>query len=292
VKTGKLLWKHELANNHDWKMYPSFSPDGQYAGFHNGGFDGGSCLHLVNTLALPWTEATEIINIGNLSRSATAFAIGPRGRRVALLQVVSDLTRNIVSTKLAGRQIDLVPCGQFAYSPHIEYTLSGETVFLSYIEEKSLNVRIFDVRSGNAEFEHRIDHVTSSICKGLAYDSDDDFLFLVHVNVGPWGVSFRWGDGREESRAIAINRKGIKTGDHYLSPRRLMFVSQYNALFIGHNGEVLKWDCRSASDEGVEHVAWTKDNQKIEMGEVVVAFKDRRLTLISSRGECKFIDTE
>jgi hypothetical protein len=71
-----------------------------------------------------------------------------------------------------------------------------------------------------------------------------------------------------------------------------MFVSQNNALIIDLNGEVSKWDCRSESDQGVEHVAWTKDKQRIGKDDVVVAFKDRRLTLISPKGEWKFIDTE
>jgi WD40 repeat protein len=299
--TGELLWKCEQKYDPRWKVYPSFSPDGQYVGFHDGAF---------SLLLLDTSKVIEVVRIDCrfLDRPVQSFAIGPWGQCLAIAATQSHKFGRVLSKYFANdRSIDIVPVAGNESSPELRYTADGKILFFTSLLwtfyhgwnlgrrrwKKALTRRVntFNVLTGHRErrsasFRKVVDY--DSVC-GLLRIGQDTCLVLDVTNNKPGDrrFGFLWRvEGRKEAHKIlVVSSTGKVISKFLLVPGRQMIVSNGSITFVDTDGEVRTWD---GINVVTEPLAWSMGRQPIEGR--VVAFSKGRLTLLA-KGEFTFVAT-
>ena len=311
---SQVLWQHEGKYYHERKIYPSFSPDGEYVGFDNGHFQ----IYLIHTTTLkecvvdPQASFRSLgtgFNIDLAADAILSFIVGPGGRRLGFVVRVqtkhgrhNHLLQHSVNESLS---IDVVPCFTAAeMQPEMTYAANNPTLFVSFgtleLDEKgvrkgirTLAVTNFNLSTGRRTIEppycFRKVRINKAVV-GTVQDGGDEFVISDIIfdlqgrkRFGFWGSTERIAERRvslvSSAGDVVQMFRAVPTDFH-------LMVSNGQVVFFNRREGTIQ-DCDGKCLHRIVDVV-----DVIGADGTAVAFNDGRLTFLSKTGIFRSVRTE
>src|SRR5271167_2242628 len=246
-RTGDLLWQAEQKYDSSSRMWPRFSLDGQFSGFH----DGRSSLSIRDAFA-PMAPEIIRIELGYLSGDLQSMGIGTNGQRLAL--AVTQSEENRLEQQTNPQSINIVRT-RFDRWPRLQYNTDGTKLSVIshdwdvHSNNYAVYLKIFDTKSGVLTHP-RVDIGNFSgyrILDGyLHIQAQDCVVVIVKIHkAGRRKLGFVWpGQDIIEYRVITISPSGQLTWSPNLhsSGFSAIILSPGEVISVDSEGVVRGWD--------------------------------------------------
>ena len=297
AQTGKLLWKHEQLHLSGWAAYPSFTPDGQYAGFYDE--DRVYLVHsytLSNFATIRFSTHPGSVKGLPATRPILAFAIANGGRNVA----IAYLSKSYGFDGRHGgeRSQDVISVTESQQSPQLCYTPDGNHIFVIYRtwktkgwlnteEVSTLIVDCFDITAPDRKPRRaKIPHVASYRFRGGMTVKNGEGCVVLDVVLSASANKYT---------IISVSTTGNRlTNFDEAAETNELIVSHHKVLSITGKGAILEderdWVSASSS---YEHRIMASIERSLYIGSRVLAFdyeKGSKVTLLSRDGEFQLAD--
>jgi hypothetical protein len=304
----QIIWVREGKYDDERKIYPSFSPEGEYVCFDDGAFR----FILIHTTTLEECVVDPQVSFRKLSsdildlqtNKILSLTVGPAGRRIGIVVQVPNprnwkhdsLLQDTVNTSLS---IDVIPCNvTLEKQPEMCYAASAPNVFVSFGTPKdgegrqTIVMTGFNLSSGRrAPRRCILERIwiskavvgTTQIAGEEFGVSDLDFEIRARKRLGFLHPRTKI----TERRVCLITSAGDVVRTHPVPKDLQMLISNSQIIFYNSgDGTILDSQAKS-----LYRIAGPIDDDTSQYG-MPVAFHEGILTFLSKAGKFRVVKTE
>jgi|SRR5277367_869812 len=300
--TGKQLWEHEheyTDRERHWNL-PSFSPDGNYVAFH----DGGTTVTILDVTTLP-IRASREVDIGEIYGKYKCFALGTMGRDISILKVQPSTSRKHerFDIKLGCIHVFEIPRDIFGKDDdrrNLLYSTEGTQLILTRLSKTrfgkypDLVIDIYEFSSDKWQPSRRFNmtevvYDVNLLSGGLVNSDARSFLALKYKTSSIQSNKRMQRPWREEQVVLEVALEGVMEGrctsctqkDAFLSGGCLVLVGQLQREGQEPCTCIRVWDDSSPNSQPTIYSAEINYSTGLYQA---IAFSNDRLTLLSMDG--------